>query len=236
MSASPPLPDLDAERLTGRGRPPLGARAVRQPALPDLLVAEAVVRARPHGLRARARHGRDRARHAPLLPGDVRDARAAGRAIRAQLHRPEIPTIAEQHRAEGPNLWERDPDRCCHIRKVEPLRKALEPYEAWISGIRRDQSPSRAGDAEDGVVRALRRLEGAPARRLGREARLGLHLGQRDPLQPAARRRATRRSAAFRVRGRSRPTRRSAPVAGPAPTSWSAGFTWTMRNGIERNA
>jgi phosphoadenosine phosphosulfate reductase len=60
------------------------------------------------------------------------------------LLRPQIPTIAEQHRAEGPNLWERDPDRCCHIRKVEPLLRALEPYDAWISGIRRDQSPSRA--------------------------------------------------------------------------------------------
>jgi phosphoadenosine phosphosulfate reductase len=62
-----------------------------------------------------------------------------------RLLRPEIPTIAEQHRSEGPNLWERDPDRCCHVRKVEPLLRALEPYEAWISGIRRDQSPSRAG-------------------------------------------------------------------------------------------
>ncbi len=41
-------------------------------------------------------------------------------------------------------LWERDPDRCCHIRKVEPLLDALKPYGAWISGIRRDQSPSRA--------------------------------------------------------------------------------------------
>jgi len=59
------------------------------------------------------------------------------------LLRPQIPTVAEQHRAEGPNLWERDPDRCCHIRKVEPLLRALEPYDAWISGIRRDQSPSR---------------------------------------------------------------------------------------------
>ena len=46
---------------------------------------------------------------------------------------------------EGPNLWERDPDRCCHIRKVEPLERALAPYDAWISGVRRDQSPSRAG-------------------------------------------------------------------------------------------
>ena len=60
------------------------------------------------------------------------------------LLRPQIPTVAEQHRAEGPNLWERDPDRCCHVRKVEPLVRALEPYDAWISGIRRDQSPSRA--------------------------------------------------------------------------------------------
>ena len=57
---------------------------------------------------------------------------------------PHIPSVAEQHVAEGPNLWETDPDRCCHIRKVEPLIEALEPYGAWISGIRRDQSPSRA--------------------------------------------------------------------------------------------
>jgi phosphoadenosine phosphosulfate reductase len=58
---------------------------------------------------------------------------------------PRIPTVAEQHRQEEPNLWETDPDRCCHIRKVEPLLEALAPYDAWVSGIRRDQSPSRAG-------------------------------------------------------------------------------------------
>ncbi len=62
-----------------------------------------------------------------------------------RLIRPEIITIAEQHALAGPNLWEREPDRCCHIRKVEPLVRALRPYEAWISGIRRDQSPSRSG-------------------------------------------------------------------------------------------
>ena len=61
-----------------------------------------------------------------------------------KLIRPEIITVAEQHKQEGPNLWERDADRCCHIRKVEPLIRALEPYDAWISGIRREQSPSRA--------------------------------------------------------------------------------------------
>jgi phosphoadenosine phosphosulfate reductase len=57
---------------------------------------------------------------------------------------PEVITIAEQHKREGPNLWETNPDRCCHIRKVEPLIGVLEPYDAWVSGIRREQSPSRA--------------------------------------------------------------------------------------------
>jgi phosphoadenosine phosphosulfate reductase len=60
------------------------------------------------------------------------------------LIQPEVLTIAEQHKREGPNLWESNPDRCCHIRKVEPLIKVLRPYDAWVSGIRRDQSPSRA--------------------------------------------------------------------------------------------
>ena len=60
------------------------------------------------------------------------------------LIRPDVITVAEQHKREGPNLWERDPDRCCNVRKVEPLIEALAPYDAWISGIRRDQSPSRA--------------------------------------------------------------------------------------------
>jgi phosphoadenosine phosphosulfate reductase len=60
------------------------------------------------------------------------------------LIRPDVISVAEQHRREGPNLWERNPDRCCHIRKVEPLERALQPYDAWITGIRREQSPSRA--------------------------------------------------------------------------------------------
>src|SRR5829696_2884077 len=49
------------------------------------------------------------------------------------LIRPPVLTVAEQHAQEGPNLWERDPDRCCHLRKVEPLERVLEPYNAWIS-------------------------------------------------------------------------------------------------------
>jgi phosphoadenosine phosphosulfate reductase len=60
-----------------------------------------------------------------------------------ELIRPEVLTVAEQHRQEGPNLWERDPDRCCHLRKVEPLERVLAGYDAWISGIRREQSLTR---------------------------------------------------------------------------------------------
>ena len=59
------------------------------------------------------------------------------------LVRPEVISIAEQHKQEGPNLWERNPDRCCHVRKVEPLERVLKEFDAWISGIRREQSLTR---------------------------------------------------------------------------------------------
>lgn len=49
-------------------------------------------------------------------------------------------TLDEQAQQEGPQLYERDPDRCCRIRKVTPLAEVLQSYDAWISGIRRDQS------------------------------------------------------------------------------------------------
>ncbi|TDE53519.1 phosphoadenylyl-sulfate reductase [Nonomuraea mesophila] len=54
-------------------------------------------------------------------------------------------TVEEQDRDLGPRLFGRNPDLCCYLRKVEPLNRALEPYLAWISGIRRDESPSRTG-------------------------------------------------------------------------------------------
>ncbi|NOZ49634.1 MAG: phosphoadenylyl-sulfate reductase [Chloroflexi bacterium] len=41
------------------------------------------------------------------------------------------------------DLYRRDPDRCCYINKVEPLRRAMRGLKAWISGIRRDQTPER---------------------------------------------------------------------------------------------
>jgi phosphoadenylyl-sulfate reductase (thioredoxin) len=53
-------------------------------------------------------------------------------------------TIEEQAASLGPSLWERDPDRCCALRKLDPLRLALEGAGVWITAIRRDQTPERA--------------------------------------------------------------------------------------------
>ena len=41
-------------------------------------------------------------------------------------------------------LYERDPDQCCALRKVEPLERALSPYTAWINGMRREEAATRA--------------------------------------------------------------------------------------------
>ncbi len=57
-------------------------------------------------------------------------------------------TVEEQAAARGPRLWEREPDECCRLRKVEPLRRALEGYRAWITAIRREQSVDRADAPE----------------------------------------------------------------------------------------
>jgi phosphoadenylyl-sulfate reductase (thioredoxin) len=53
-------------------------------------------------------------------------------------------SVEEQAAEYGENLWERDPDRCCELRKVVPLRKELASHFAWITAIRREQSADRA--------------------------------------------------------------------------------------------
>jgi phosphoadenosine phosphosulfate reductase len=63
--------------------------------------------------------------------------------IRIDRRQPAL-TLAEQAQREGAELYARDPDRCCAIRKVAPLAEALSPFDAWISGIRRDQTSHRA--------------------------------------------------------------------------------------------
>ncbi|WP_121017930.1 phosphoadenylyl-sulfate reductase [Streptomyces sp. 3211.6] len=53
-------------------------------------------------------------------------------------------SVAEQDAQYGPRLHDRDPDLCCALRKVGPLDAGLAGYEAWATGLRRDESPTRA--------------------------------------------------------------------------------------------
>ena len=68
-------------------------------------------------------------------------------------------SLGEQVEAHGEELWAKNPDLCCSIRKVQPLNQALNGYEAWITGVRREQSPTRAGamavewDQKHGLVK-----------------------------------------------------------------------------------
>ena len=68
-------------------------------------------------------------------------------------------TVTEQDAAHGAELFARDPNLCCALRKVEPLHRALGGYEVWFTGVRRDEAPTRANtplivwDERNGLVK-----------------------------------------------------------------------------------
>lgn len=64
-------------------------------------------------------------------------------SLNIQMKEPEL-TVDEQAEKHGSALWKREPDRCCYMRKIKPLEEALSGATAWISGLRREQSPSRS--------------------------------------------------------------------------------------------
>jgi phosphoadenosine phosphosulfate reductase len=74
----------------------------------------------------------------------TRDAVAATMPVTVHTITPRL-TVAEQDARFGARLHEREPSRCCAMRKVEPLASALEPYRAWVTALRREESPTRAG-------------------------------------------------------------------------------------------
>jgi phosphoadenosine phosphosulfate reductase len=88
----------------------------------------------------------------------TRDAVAAVYDVNVITITPEQ-TVAEQDAQYGPRLHDRNPDLCCALRKVAPLNKALDGYDAWATGLRRDESPTRAAtpvvawDARRGKVK-----------------------------------------------------------------------------------
>ncbi|WP_166785634.1 MULTISPECIES: phosphoadenylyl-sulfate reductase [Cryobacterium] len=68
-------------------------------------------------------------------------------------------SVAEQDAAHGADLFGRDPNLCCALRKVEPLHLVLAGYEVWFTGVRRDEAPTRANtplivwDERNGLVK-----------------------------------------------------------------------------------
>ncbi|MBD2844691.1 phosphoadenylyl-sulfate reductase [Paenibacillus sp. IB182496] len=89
---------------------------------------------------------------------ETRDRLAAHYNLKFVEVKPEL-TPEEQAEKHGAELWKSEPNACCNIRKVEPLTRILTQYEAWITGIRRDQAPTRANakkieyDAKFGLVK-----------------------------------------------------------------------------------
>jgi phosphoadenosine phosphosulfate reductase len=88
----------------------------------------------------------------------TRDAFAAMLPIRLRTVLPLL-TVAEQDAEHGERLHDRSPDQCCAMRKVEPLNRALSEHEAWVTGMRREDAPTRTDidvvgwDARRGMVK-----------------------------------------------------------------------------------
>lgn len=74
-------------------------------------------------------------------------------------------SVEDQARILGPELWARDPDLCCTIRKVDPLKERLETLDCWITGLRREQSKVRTSTdiLEEHTIEVQ---AGAPGRRI----------------------------------------------------------------------
>jgi phosphoadenosine phosphosulfate reductase len=71
-------------------------------------------------------------------------------------------TVGQQDGLYGPRLFAREPDECCALRKVAPLEQALEPYDAWAAGLRRDEGPSRANTPVVGFEAGRGKVKVAP--------------------------------------------------------------------------
>ncbi|MGW3508024.1 phosphoadenylyl-sulfate reductase [Streptomyces sp. NPDC000994] len=74
-------------------------------------------------------------------------------------------TVAEQDAEYGTKLHDRDPDLCCRLRKVRPLEEGLKGYTAWATGLRRDESPTRANTPVVGWDEKRRKVKVSPIAR-----------------------------------------------------------------------
>lgn len=73
----------------------------------------------------------------------IRRVQAKYPELQIELKKPKL-TLEEQAKQYGEKLWETAPNQCCNIRKIEPLHETLSEAKAWLSGLRREQSETRA--------------------------------------------------------------------------------------------
>jgi len=133
------LADASAEEILGWARDTFGAEWCVASSMADAVV--------PH-LASRVSPGvdvvfLDTGYHFAETIG-MRDAVAVTMPVRVRTVLP-LATVGQQDARFGPQLHARNPDLCCAMRKVEPLDRALRPYRALASGLRRADSASRAG-------------------------------------------------------------------------------------------
>ncbi|MER5782154.1 phosphoadenylyl-sulfate reductase [Streptomyces mobaraensis] len=153
LRAGRDLEDAPAEEILRWAADTFGDRFCVTSSMEDAVVAHLASRVRP-GVDVVFL---DTGYHFPETIG-TRDAVAAVMDVNVITLTPPQ-SVAEQDAAYGPALHDRDPDLCCALRKVEPLREGLAGYDAWATGLRRDESPTRAAtpvvgwDARRGKVK-----------------------------------------------------------------------------------
>ncbi len=114
----------------------------------------------------------------------TRDAIEAVYDVRVLNVTPEH-TVAEQDQLLGKDLFAREPNECCRLRKVAPLSKALRGYSAWVTGLRRVEAPTRANAPLISFDEAFHLGEDQPAGRVDRRGHAGLHRRKRCTGQSA---------------------------------------------------
>ncbi|MFG2309791.1 phosphoadenylyl-sulfate reductase [Streptomyces sp. NPDC048566] len=156
------LEDASAQEILRWAAETFGARFCVTSSMEDAVVAHLASR-------ARAGAGRvdvvflDTGYHFPETIG-TRDAVEAVMDVNVITLTPRR-TVAEQDAEFGPRLHDRDPDLCCAMRKVQPLEEGLAGYDAWATGLRRDESPTRANTPVVGWDEKRRKVKIAPIAR-----------------------------------------------------------------------
>jgi phosphoadenosine phosphosulfate reductase len=131
-------PDATAEQLLAWTAETFGAKFIVASNMQDAVLVELAAKARP-GVDVLFL---DTGYHFAETIG-TRDAVETVYDVRIVNARPEH-TVAEQDSLLGKDLFARDPNQCCALRKVVPLQNTLAGYDAWVTGVRRVEAPTRA--------------------------------------------------------------------------------------------